>query len=1709
MLDGCKIPSNHLPSTPGTCAHKGRTATAAVCLAVILCHGAVVLAKNASIHYTWHGDKVNIFHTDRGLALEMFEPGRSNRQHGKNRNNFARGPMDPDNPLGAEHTLLIGFGGANKVAPLGLDRHRPKVNRFAGTNKDSQQNQKPAYSTVAYPSLYDGIDLYTFARLNSLKYEFHVAGGADYSQIIINYEGIDRLSIDKDGALHIATPVAELVDKPPYVYQVINGRRVQVNCRYKLIDQNSYTFEMLDPIDPSVELIIDPELVWSNFLGGSGYDLGLAVTVDASDNIIVAGTTRSHEMQGLNNTFYGGAYDAFIAKCDPAGHVIWISYLGGTGNDQGYGICTTPAGDIVVTGLTTSLDLAGATNTKFGDLDAFATKLNSDGTLIWSTYLGGSGYDCGLDVAVGASDNIIIAGETRSQGFVGSINPYHGGYSDGFVTTLSSGGVIIWSRYVGGSLSEHCEGLAVDSAGNIAATGMTYSSDLHDAYNQPNGSDDAFVAKIDPAGAPLWSNYLGGGNYDCGLGIALDAWDNIIVTGETASTDFTAANNQPHGVQDAFVAKISSLGVILWSTYIGGAESDYGYDVDVIAGQDPEIIITGKTYSLDLYRANNGYYDGLWDAFLSSISMEGTLLWSTYVGGTSEDMAFAVDIDSMDNVVIAGSTSSVDLADADEYKGGDRDAFVSKIETTGISGVDLVVASLSLQEVDIYAGQNITVEVEIQNSGDANAVPAGPGYFDTTLYLSQDPYVSWPDISSGAGKFELVLLAAGKSHTGEISFTAPAEAGTYYIRPRTDDFDSVAEKYEYNNWGQVITVTINEPPGEPDLVVNEPDKTSISAQAQSTVDVTVRIENTGTAPALPAEDDYFHTTLFLADQQDVDWETQATAVGTAERSALAADDTASSVISFTADVLPGTYYLRALTDEYNTVAESDESNNWGQVMTLIVTEPPGMPDLQIPGADNMTVLAYPADDVTITLDVQNSGDANAVPTEEEGFDTTLYLANYAGANWDNLKTSQGGFAMQSIEAFVTKFSETITFTAPTEPGSYCLRTKVDDSDSVEESDEGNNWGPIIEFLVDGAYIDPDLMVAFDDVNDISARPFESIDIGVQVQNTGNDNAIPAGPGYFDTILYFADNPGVNWEDLDNQNEAGFLRLYFLGTGQSTPGIINFLAPEEHGTYYLRTKTDSFNAVGENNEYNNWSKSITLTVAGIPITNKPPVLNPVEDKTIAENNELAFAITATDPDDDEITYSAEDLPAGAVFEQGDFSWTPNFEQAGIYDVTFTATDGDLEDTVTITITVINTNRYPVLAYIGRRFMDEGENLTFTISAVDPDGDSITYSVQNLPSGSTFTDLTFSWTPDYSQAGDHVVTFIADDGQSENSQDIDNITITVNNLNRAPKANAGADRSIVDLDDDSYELVTLDGSASSDPDNDIVSYVWADNIGNPIPDGVSVTSFLQVGIHKITLTVTDSTGAADTDTVTLIVNPFGNQVPIADAGPDQIVIDIEADGSEQVLLDGSASTDPDGTIRYYIWEEDSLLLGSGINPTVTLGLGTHTISLTVVDDGWAADSDTVTILVGVSDMTPPAPNPSTWATQPYSTGTSSIAMRAVTGSDPSGVRYYFECVTDPNFNSGWQGIPNYAAVGLSPDTQYTFRTKTRDNSSNQNETGWSNTASAVTDPQVQEEDVLVAYWALDDIFADTVVADSSGGGNDGTAQQNTVDITAPGA
>jgi hypothetical protein len=262
-------------------------------------------------------------------------------------------------------------------------------------------------------------------------------------------------------------------------------------------------------------------------------------------------------------------------------------------------------------------------------------------------------------------------------------------------------------------------------------------------------------------------------------------------------------------------------------------------------------------------------------------------------------------------------------------------------------------------------------------------------------------------------------------------------------------------------------------------------------------------------------------------------------------------------------------------------------------------------------------------------------------------------------------------------------------------------------------------------------------------------------------------------------------------------------------------------------------------------------------------NQKPVLDDIGDKSANENALLTFTVTATDPDGDTVTYSASGLPAGATFSSP-FRWTPGYDQAGTYNVTFVATDehGAQSSPQTVTITVNNVNRPPVLAAIGNKSVSENSALSFSVSAADPDGGAITYSVDGLPSGAAFAGQNFTWTPGYNQAGSYDVNFVASDGQA---QDTETIAITVSNVNRPPVLAAIGNKSV-------YVNDTLSFSVSAaDPDGGTIAFstdtlpagaTFAGQSFNWQPDSA------QVGSHQVTFAASDGT-LQDSETITINV------------------------------------------------------------------------------------------------------------------------------------------------------------------------------------------------------------------------------------------------
>jgi hypothetical protein len=388
------------------------------------------------------------------------------------------------------------------------------------------------------------------------------------------------------------------------------------------------------------------------------------------------------------------------------------------------------------------------------------------------------------------------------------------------------------------------------------------------------------------------------------------------------------------------------------------------------------------------------------------------------------------------------------------------------------------------------------------------------------------------------------------------------------------------------------------------------------------------------------------------------------------------------------------------------------------------------------------------------------------------------------------------------------------------------------------------------------------------------------------------------------------------------------------------------------------------------------ETITITVNNV---NRKPLIEPITDKTVDENSPVIFSVNATDPDGDDIIYAADNLPTGSVFAGHTFGWTPGYNQAGNYILSFVATDGELEDSETVIITVNNINRNPVLNEIGNKSIDANDSLTFAISAVDPDSDTITYSAQNLHVGATFTNPKFSWTPGPDQAGSYQVTFIASDGQSTDSE---TITIIVNNKTNTAPILTG----ISEVDEG--ETLSFAVNAT-DPDGDVITYS-AQNL--PTGAVLSGNSFTwtpesdQAGSYEVTLIVSDGQ-LEDSQTVTITVTVTTNNrrwfwrrrnhhsetvnVTISNINIAPVLEEIgnKSVNENETLKFTIQADDPDGDAITY--SAESLPAGAafaGNAFTWTPGseqAGSYQVVF-IASDGQATDSETVTMTVNDVDV-----------------------------------------------------------------------------------------------------------------------------------------------
>jgi hypothetical protein len=580
---------------------------------------------------------------------------------------------------------LTAVGANSQPEVVAESPQEARVHSFVGRDPERWKSDLRTYASLLYRQVYPGIDIRYHGQKSKLEYDVIVHPGADPSLVRMAVDGIEGLEVTAEGRLRIRLAHGELIQDAPRLYQEIGARKVVVPGRFRIHRGRAgktafvYGFEV-GSYDKSRPLVIDPTILYSSYLGGSGLDEGLSVNLQPGGAVFVTGRTQSADFDttvGSYDVTFNGADDAFVSKFNVtlagAASLVFSTLLGGAGIDRGTGVEVRPStGQIYVTGYTESAAFpitAGAYDNSYnaGPGDVFVVRLNAAGSaLLYSSYVGGTGIDDQRDMALDVSTGAVyLTGRTTTAGgpgggdaYVVRFNPAGGGAAD-----------LVWYYFLGGAASDEGNGIEVRTGGIAYVTGRTQSNNfpIVNAFDTTlNGAGDAFLTVMNVAGtAPTYSSYLGGSAEDFGNSVTVDAAGRAYIVGETSSNNFsTVAPYQAAraGSADVFVAKFDPAAAgaasVVYSTYLGGTGADRGRGI--AANIDGTVCIAGETQSLDYptaspVQAANG---GNRDVFLTQLNAAGSgLLFSTYVGGGSADIAYGADFVGQVCCVV-GSTAS-------------------------------------------------------------------------------------------------------------------------------------------------------------------------------------------------------------------------------------------------------------------------------------------------------------------------------------------------------------------------------------------------------------------------------------------------------------------------------------------------------------------------------------------------------------------------------------------------------------------------------------------------------------------------------------------------------------------------------------------------------------------------------------------------------------------------------------------------------------------------------------------------------------------------------------------------------------------------------------------------------------------------------------------------------------------------------------------
>ena len=662
------------------------------------------------VRYVSHGAGYELFLTPQEAVLSLRDPA-----------TYDLSPLHRFKTLRALHAasrarmmtaVRMRFEGANSAPQISAtDRLVKKTNYFIGNDPAKWHTGVASYARVKYADLYPGVDMLFYGNQRWLEYDFVVAPGADPKNIRLKIQGARRVRINARGDVILSIAGGELTLQKPVVYQMLKGERHEIAGGYVLTKGHRLTFSV--PVyDRGQPLILDPVLNYSTYLGGSlgvsaippgtGIDQGFGIAVDAAGNAFVAGTTFSTNFP----TTAANAFNAGPLASNPFGAV-------------------------------------------------FVTEMNPTGTAeIYSTYLTGSTGDVATALALDSSGKIYITGQsfssdfpTTSNAFKQSPNPTNTNVGTSFVSkidpTLSGLASLVYSSYIGGTIGDFGNGIAVDASGNAYVTGITFSPagsgatfnslltfpvlNAFQAAPTNSAMGNAFLTRIDTTksgnASLIYSTFLGGaganaatlGFADQGFGVTVDSSSNAYIVGATSSTDFptngTLAANQPTSPAGntqgtAFVARIdttkSGSASLAYSTYLGGQTQDLGFGIAL--GPNNVAYVTGTTNSTNFptmpagaFQTTNNASGGTAFVTLIDTGVAGgaSLKYSTYLGGASNDVGGGIRADGAGNAYVVGATGSIGFpitagALQPSYPGGQSDGFVSKLNPAGGGASDLL-----------------------------------------------------------------------------------------------------------------------------------------------------------------------------------------------------------------------------------------------------------------------------------------------------------------------------------------------------------------------------------------------------------------------------------------------------------------------------------------------------------------------------------------------------------------------------------------------------------------------------------------------------------------------------------------------------------------------------------------------------------------------------------------------------------------------------------------------------------------------------------------------------------------------------------------------------------------------------------------------------------------------------------------------------------